>query len=307
MFNSRLFPIVAAVAIAAPFTAAAGEPLTASVLLRAIQEIDVPAREAGVLSAVPAREGERVTKGELLAQIEDAQAQVELGRATFEWEMASKVAENDVSVRFARKSLEVAEAELARATLSIEQYPKSVSMSEMDHLRLTVERTVLEIEQAEHKLDLADTNQKLRQSEVQAARLNVERRKIAAPADGIVAQVHRQQGEWVQPGDKVLRILRIDRLRAEGFIGVDQLRPDLVGSPVTLTIPRYDDAKRKFTGKIVFVSPETDPINGQIRIWAELENSDLRLRPGLRGEMTIDAQNPETERPEIPRPKQSGH
>ncbi len=294
MFSLRIVLVVVATAITAPL-AATGEPLTASVLLRAIHEIDVPAREAGVLADVPAREGRRVSEGELLAQIQDSLARVELGRATFEWEMASKVAENDVSVRFARKSLEVAEAEFARATLSIKQYPKSVSMSEMDHLRLTVERTALEIEQAEHKLDLAATNQKLRQSEVQAAQLSVERRKIYAPADGIVAQILRRRGEWVKPGDKVLRILRIDRLRAEGFISVDQLRPDLVGSPITLTIPRFNDAKKTFTGEIVFVSPETDPVNGQIRVWAELENSDLRLRPGLHGEMTIKAPTPETE------------
>ena len=38
----------------------------------------------------------------------------------------------------------------------------------------------------------------------------------------------------------------------------------------------------------MFVSPEVNPVNGQIRVWAELENQDLLLRPGVAAEMTIE-------------------
>ena len=43
------------------------------------------------------------------------------------------------------------------------------------------------------------------------------------------------------------------------------------------------------TGKVTFVSPEVDPVNHQVRVWAEVDNTELVLRPGLAAEMTIDA------------------
>jgi multidrug efflux pump subunit AcrA (membrane-fusion protein) len=42
-----------------------------------------------------------------------------------------------------------------------------------------------------------------------------------------------------------------------------------------------------FAGKIVFVSPEVDPITGQVRIWAEIDNRDGRLRPGQPAQMVV--------------------
>ena len=46
-------------------------------------------------------------------------------------------------------------------------------------------------------------------------------------------------------------------------------------------------AEAEFAGKLVFVNPEISPVNGQMRVWAEIENHDLKLRPGLRGSLTI--------------------
>jgi multidrug efflux pump subunit AcrA (membrane-fusion protein) len=38
---------------------------------------------------------------------------------------------------------------------------------------------------------------------------------------------------------------------------------------------------------VVFVSPEVEPTTGQVLVRAEIENTGLALRPGLRGEMSI--------------------
>ena len=41
-------------------------------------------------------------------------------------------------------------------------------------------------------------------------------------------------------------------------------------------------------GKISFVSDEVDPVNQQVRVWAEIDNSRLELRPGDRGRLSIE-------------------
>jgi multidrug efflux pump subunit AcrA (membrane-fusion protein) len=99
--------------------------------------------------------------------------------------------------------------------------------------------------------------------------------------------VHRRAGEWVAPGETLVRIVRIDRLRAEGFIDAALAEVDLVGAEARLAITSAGGEKRVFAGVVVFVSPEIDPVNGQVKIWAEIENRSLALRPGLRGELTV--------------------
>jgi macrolide-specific efflux system membrane fusion protein len=266
---------------------AAEEIEVSSVLIKLIEQVDVPAREAGVLEAVSVREGQMVEAGARVAQIDDAAAKFARRKAQFELLGARKLAESDVKVRFARKSAEVAQAELRRALESEKRLAESVTDSELDQLRLLVERATLEIEQAQLDQDLAQTAGELKENDVQLAEHSVVQRQVSAPLAGFVAEIHRQQGEWVQPGETILRILRLDRLRAEGLVDARGVRGDLNGRPVTLTVEQ-GQGPAEFAGKIVFVSPEIDPVSGQVRVWAEIENRDLQLRPGLHGSMVIE-------------------
>ena len=67
------------------------------------------------------------------------------------------------------------------------------------------------------------------------------------------------------------------------FPAVDYLR-------VSLTVS--SESKRdQFPGVLRFVSPEVSPVDGRVRIWAEIENPDLLLRPGVRGSLAIGGQS----------------
>lgn len=289
----RIMQYIVAIAIVAlptvvPGAAAAGSPIEIdSAFVRLIEQVEVPAREAGVLAEIAVREGQTVAEGALLARIEDREPSLLKERAAVEREIAASEAKNDVRVRFAKKSLQVAQAELQRATESVQKYDKSVSETEIDHLRLTAERSALEVEQAQHEVQIARLTAKLKQTEMDLATASLERRRIVAPAAGMVVQVYPRAGEWVQPGQKVLRLVQIDRLRVEGFVSASQIEGPLVGSPVRFVVDLPGKKAAKFAGEMVFVSPEVDPVNGQVRVWAEIDNRDLVLRPGLRGRLTI--------------------
>jgi multidrug efflux pump subunit AcrA (membrane-fusion protein) len=57
---------------------------------------------------------------------------------------------------------------------------------------------------------------------------------------------------------------------------------------VRLSVDLPDAPGTVFPGKIVFLDPEIDPVNAQVRIWAEVENTGLQLRPGMRASMKLD-------------------
>jgi RND family efflux transporter MFP subunit len=289
MIRNRIFSV--ALFAMAPWTSAlsAEEIQVSSVLIKLIEQVEVPARESGVLADVMVREGEMVAAGAPLAQIEDADAQLDKRRVQLELIGARRQAESDVKVRFARKSLEVAQAELRRAVDSEKRLAQSVSQSELDQLRLVVQKSTLEIEQAQLELDLAKTLQEVKENDLEIAEHSIQQRRMTAALAGFVVQVNRRRGEWVQPGQTILRILRLDRLRAEGLVSAQDVSGQLNGSSVKLTVHLSDQSSTEFTGKIVFVSPEIDPVNGQVRVWAEIDNSGLQLRPGLHGSMVIDS------------------
>jgi macrolide-specific efflux system membrane fusion protein len=287
----RFLTLALAVLAAAATTDAAAPPAgqieVPAMLIKIVEQVDVPAREAGVLAAVSVREGQMVEAGDLLAQIEDGEARVAAERARIEAEIARMNAENDASIRFAKKSVEVAKAELGRSEEAVRKYAKSVSASEMDRLRLLVEKGGVEVEQAQHEFTVAGYTRQIKLSDHQAALQAVQRRKITASISGVVVQVNRHRGEWVKPGETVMRILRLDRLRAEGFLKARYWSRDLEGREVTLSVDLPHAAAAEFPGKIAFLDPEIDPVNAQFRVWIEVQNRGLELRPGMRARMTL--------------------
>src|SRR6185437_6688374 len=162
-----------------------------SVLVTLIEQVDVPARDPGVLAKLPVREGLVIEEGAVLAELEDLEARQTVERARLELDVATMEAGNDLKVRFARKSHEVALAELKRATESVEKYKRSVSQSELDSLRLTADGAALEVEQAQHDLDIAGLNRRLKENELDVATGRLERLKIVAPLAGMVVQLKR--------------------------------------------------------------------------------------------------------------------
>jgi macrolide-specific efflux system membrane fusion protein len=271
--------------VAAETTSTAKPLEVESVVLRLMAEAEVPAQEAGVITEVAVREGDTVKRGTLLAQIDDQVARMAERAAKLKYDVAHEKATNDVQVRFARKSADVAEAELQRSTESVARFAKSVSQSQIDVERLNVEKTRLEAEQADHNQQIATLEMKSAQNELDAAKVERERRRVVAPFEGTVVQVFVRLGEWVEPGQKALRIVDASRLRAEGFLNAANANAKLLGAAVEVTLA--DESNLQLPGKISFVSPEVDPITGQVRVWAEIDNRTGALRPGQPVQMKI--------------------
>ena len=128
--------------------------------------------------------------------------------------------------------------------------------------------------------------------QVLAAQDGIERRRITAPIDGIVEEVFRHKGEWVQAGDPVMRLMRMDRLRVQGFLNAREFGPEIIGNrPVRVDVELSGGRRETFRGRIVFVSARIQA-GGQYRVWAEVENrqsaSQWVLRPGMAATMTIE-------------------
>ncbi len=266
-----------------------GAPLQVEkAIVTLIEQVEVPASEAGVLVQIAVSEGQLVQQGTPLAQIEDREVKLAETKSRIEAEIAKEEAKIDAKVRSGKKVYEVAASELRRAEESVQRFSKALPEAELDRLKLTAERAAFDVEQVEHERRMARLTQDLKASEHELAVYRVEKRKLLSPLPGMVVQLHRHPGEWVQPGEKVIRILRLDRLRVEAFVSHRDLEAlgTIVGRPMQLTVT-IGQKNQQFPGKIVFEHPEINPVNGQVRVWAEVENRGLILRPGMHGQMAI--------------------
>ena len=281
-----------------PVMAAEGEPVLERCIVSLVEEAEVPAREAGVLLELQIREGDVVSRGDLIARIDDSQPDFDRRKAVAEHAQAQAKAESDVDVRYAVAAEQVAKAEYDKANESNNRVPGSVTRVELDRLQLTWKRGELQIEQAQVERKLATMAVQSKEVDIAAAEDAINRRKILAPLDGVVVRVYPHLGEWMQPGDPLARVVRADRLRVEGFVDAARFDPDKVRDrPVTVEVTLADERVETFKGRIVFTSPIVES-GGEYLVWAEVENRQLEaghpeewmLRPGQTVKMTIHSQ-----------------
>jgi multidrug efflux pump subunit AcrA (membrane-fusion protein) len=252
---------------------------------------DVPAQEAGRLVELKAKEGDSIKAKDVLAQIDDKHSNV--ARAVAEWKLkaATTEASNDINVRYAKKNQEVSQANLdglreANATLK-----GAIPGYEMREAILKVEASKLQEEQARHELKIAAVKASVQQSELEAADLDIERRKVTADMDAVVEKKYRVVGDWVKPGDPIYQVIQMDRLKVEGAVDATKLAPQVLkGKAITFTVLLPGGRPATFQGRIIHTS---EKVEGDRRfvVKAEVLNKQedgyWMLKPGLVGQMKI--------------------
>lgn len=258
-------------------------------LIRAFDEIQVPAKRAGVVNQLNFRKGDSVSAGDVLAKINIEDAQAELDVAKAEVAAAEQAAIDASAIDLARAELVVAKAEndiLERVRRSVVELERVRASGD-----LNVKQSTLETAQSQKKI--AELTLQTEKSKLVVAERNVSERTVVAPFDASVYKINNFEGEWAKEGDPIATLIRMDKLQAEGFVSVQDIPPHRVsGAAVTFTL---DDGVTAFQGVVKDASPKVES-DGKYQIWFEVQNRkapDLNnvekwvLRPGMSGQMEI--------------------
>lgn len=271
------------------------EPVLEGCLVSLIDEVKVPTREAGVIVRLAVRQGDVVKKGDILATVDDDQPQMEKRRADAEHKQAASKAASDVDVRYSEKAYDVAKATYDKAEQSHDRVKDSVTEVERRRLKLESEKTQLQIEQAKLERHLASLAATSKEVELEAAQQAIERRLIRSPLDGEVEEVFPHEGEWLQPGEPLARIITTDRLYVEGFVDASLFGPaSLRGRPVTVKVTLNNGRVESFEGRIFKIKHRVE--GGSYRVVAEVKNrqdgGEWLLRAGQIVRMTVHSGRP---------------
>jgi multidrug efflux pump subunit AcrA (membrane-fusion protein) len=250
-------------------------------ILKTIESTAVASQVTGVMQNLNIKEGSRVRQGEEIARIRDVTVRLQLQRAETAVEMAKRKQNSDIDQQIAQKNQGVATNEYQRALDANSRVDNVYPPNEMDRLKLILDRSILETQRAEYQQQIASLETALAEVEVKQTQELLLRHRVMAPCAGMVVAVEKRVGEWLEPGTVIAKIVEIDRLRVEGFLNAADADPAYIG---TKAVVRVEIAGQplEVEGELVFISPDANPVSGQVRVFIEVENRDQKLRPGLR-------------------------
>ncbi|MCA8990676.1 MAG: HlyD family efflux transporter periplasmic adaptor subunit [Planctomycetaceae bacterium] len=281
----RICTILVPLLVIAPQDAQAEDITVHGVRISPVTDTNISSIQSGLVREVHVTVGQTVAPGDLLLTLNDDDARLRLEKAVADFEIAKHAAQNELPIQLAERTLAVAEAEYQRAVEVNEKHPGTVSASEVSKLRLASERAELELQQARKTLEAKRLSLTANELEVKAAQLHVSQHRVVAPCRGIVTDVSHQIGEWIATGQPCCRLVDLSVLKAEGFV-VATSPLELVGKQATL-IPQGISTELKIRGRVTFVDPEINPVNGQCRIRVALEDAPKQVHPGLTGSMLV--------------------
>lgn len=260
--------------------------------------VRLSAKEPGVIESI-VELGDRVNIGQTIAELDQDLPRAQMNAAEKELAIARIESANDVDLRFARVSSKVNQAVLERSMAANRQYTKALSKTEIERLRLELQRSCLSLEQAERTSQSNQLNEQLAAEQVTIAEIQLSNRTIAAPISGLVTEVSIEKGEWVNSGQPIARIVNTDKLRFTGFADSREILPSAIAKTASLVVDFKGDMGRDggrdsandVEVTITFVNPEIDPASGLYEVRAEVDNRDQKMYSGLKSILKLRRKN----------------
>jgi multidrug efflux pump subunit AcrA (membrane-fusion protein) len=287
---AALIALLVSTAHAGPSAASGGNPVVHGTV-RVADQIKLPAKEPGVLVQLSVKEGTQVKAGQVIGKIDDSEPQMKKAAALADYKGAYNRWQDDVEIRFAKAQAEVAHADYDQLIETNKLADKAVAQVDIRKAKLDWDHFVLAIEKAIHDKELAKFEALTKQAEFDAAELAIKRRTIVAPFDGVVEEIKRKQEEWVQPGDTILTLLRLDTMHVDAPIDQKLYDPnEIQGCDVAMEVELARGRKTTVRGKVVKVS-NLVRYDGMYNIQAEFANVQEHgvwtVRDGLPATMTV--------------------
>ncbi|MBA3273244.1 MAG: efflux RND transporter periplasmic adaptor subunit [Chthoniobacterales bacterium] len=201
---------------------------------------------------VPVKLGDVVKKGQVLARWDDRliQAALQANRES--------VASNTSKIR-----------DLTRQLSRYEALAKKKMGSPVD-----VEKSRIALGDAREVL--AKATLALRQSEV-----DLEQTNLVSPIDGIVLERLVNPGEITHRGQILLKIGSLETVLMAAKVTEEKLHSVEQGLPAETSFPAFPN--EAFQGKVLKIDPNIDVVTRTFTTYIEIDNPDLRLKPGLSG------------------------
>lgn len=213
-------------------------------------EIPLKFETNGVIKTLAVREADRVKKGDLIAMLEDTDAQLR--------------------IQYAKKKLESAQAQAQSAGKKKEIYDGLYKAGAI--IKQKLEEATLEAEAVKSQVGMAEAEIKLAEAE---------RNKtiLLSPKEGIIGSKDVEAGEFVTPQNKIVSLFDLDKVYAELGVVEKDIEKVKIGQKVEVQLDSYP--AEAFVGKIENILPIIEGRSRTLTAKVLLDNPKGLLLPGM--------------------------
>ncbi len=102
---------------------------------------------------------------------------------------------------------------------------------------------------------------------------------------GFVTEILSTEGSYLMEGSAILKIANLNTLWLETQVNVNYSSELKIGQPTLVTFT--DFPSKKYTGPVTFINPEISGTSRLMLVRIEIPNADLKLKPGMQGNVEI--------------------
>lgn len=235
-------------------------PLSGS--LAPLSQATIKSKTSGIVLESGLREGMKVSEGQVLARIDQA----------------------DQSARVAQQQAMLDEAN-ARLALAQKNNQNSGALLKQNYISQNAYDTT------QNSVALAQASVKSAQAQLQLARNALGDTQIRAPLSGVISKRHVQAGEKLSPDMPVYTIVDLRQLTLEAQVPASEIPRVKVGQDVQFKVDGYQG--RNFAGKVARISPTAEMGSRAMVVYISVDNADGALSGGMfaKGAITTEKSN----------------
>lgn len=284
--------------------------LSATGYLASDREAQLQFERAGRLIELAAKEGDRVSRGQVLARLDPAESQADVARAQAllegrqrlldelkEGSRQQEVMEAQARVREAEAGYENASSELKRfqdlqkrGVVAGQQIDQVQASDAMARARLDAARQILmRLEEGPRAQSIAVGEAQVREAEalLKTAQVRLEQMSLLAPFDGVILRKLAELGEVLgmlgdiqdTDGHVVYLMADLDHMVAEVDVSEVNLAAIRPGMPAVVILDAYP--AERFPGQVERIGLYADRQKAVVPVRVTLQKGDGRLRPGM--------------------------
>ncbi|GKX58438.1 efflux RND transporter periplasmic adaptor subunit [Leminorella grimontii] len=215
--------------------------------IKALKQVNVGAQVSGQIKALHVELGDKVTKGQALAEIDDLPQKNDLQNA-------------EAGLKSVQAQRQAKLATLKNNQLAFDRQRKILArgvgaQADYDSAKAQLDATKAEIESLDAQIVQANIA-------VDTAKLNLGYTKITSPIDGVVVAIPVEEGQTVnavQSAPTILKVAQLDTMTIEAQISEADVPKVNIGMPVYFTI--LGEPGKHYTAKLRAIEPAPDSIN----------------------------------------------
>ncbi len=234
--------------------------------------VDVMSRVSGRLKEVMVERGDPVSRGQLLAVVDDEDLLQQIRRA-------------EAAIAVARASVQREQASMENLQLQVQRYQKLyqenlLSLQDLQDLESRLRVSVAQVQLAQAQVDQAEAS-------LRELRIQQEQTRIYSPLDGFVGVRYLDPGALVNASVPIVSVVDVSRVRTVVPVPEGDLSRVSPGLSAQIRVDAYPD--RVYRGVVTRISPVLNPATRTADIEIEVPNETGVLKPGMFARVSLKA------------------